>query len=81
MCSSDLRSVVSKLKDAEKAMDEQSKINRERRRNLPQKDRDGISSATDENVPPDYKELVDDYYRALAEEGSKSSEGSKEPAK
>ncbi|MDZ7816636.1 MAG: hypothetical protein U5N86_11775 [Planctomycetota bacterium] len=66
-----IRSVVKKLRDAEKAIGEQVKINRERRRNLPERDREGINSATDDSVPPDYKELVEEYYRALAEEGKK----------
>ncbi|MFA4986322.1 MAG: hypothetical protein WC712_07040, partial [Candidatus Brocadiia bacterium] len=72
-----MRAIVEKLRDAQKVIDEQTKINRERRRQLPERDREGIGGASDEEVPPDYRDLVDEYYRSLAEGEDGSSSGEK----
>jgi len=69
-----LRAVVQKLRDARKTIDEQVRINRERLRRMPQRDREGISGYDEDEIPPDYKELVEEYYRALAEEEKKKGD-------
>lgn len=65
---SKVRSVVEKLRDAQKTIDEQTRINREKQRRVPERDRDGMSGTSDDKMPSEYQELIEEYYRSLAEE-------------
>ena len=64
------RIVLSNLRELKELVDKQKYDKLDRSRLLPKKVRDEIRAAMGENVPEQYRDMVNDYFRALSESGS-----------
>jgi len=63
--------VLTNLREVKELVDKQKAVWRDRSRLLPKEVRDEIAASMDEGVPRQYRDLVNSYFRALAESGSK----------
>jgi len=63
--------VLTNLREVKELVDKQKTVWRDRSRLLPKEVRDEIAASMDEGVPRQYRDLVNSYFRALAESGSK----------
>jgi hypothetical protein len=66
--------VLTNLREVKELVDKRKQVWRDRSRLLPEEIREEISSSADEEIPEEYREMVNRYYRALAESSSESEE-------
>ena len=64
------RIVLTDLRDVKDVAEKQKQLWRDRTAPLPKELRDEISSAENEQMPEQYRDLIRDYFRSLAEEGT-----------
>ncbi len=64
------KTVLSNLRELKELVDKQKEVRRDRSALLPKELRDEISSGLKEEVPQQYREMVESYFRALSEAGS-----------
>ena len=66
--------VLTNLREVKELVDKRKQVWRDRSRLLPEEVREEISASADEEIPEEYREMVNRYYRALAESSSESEE-------
>ena len=64
------RIVLSNLAELKDVVSRQKRLTRDNSAALPKEIRDEIAAGANETVPPEYRELVSDYFRALSEAGN-----------
>ncbi|MCK4375489.1 MAG: hypothetical protein KAX19_09175, partial [Candidatus Brocadiae bacterium] len=64
------RIVLSNLREIKELSEKQKQLWRDRSALLPKRLREEIASAQDERVPEQYREMVENYFRALSEAGT-----------